>query len=761
MSGNIIGGIIGGIIGFFVGGPAGAFYGFAAGSAVGSIVDPTKLPTQYGPRLGDKSIQSSTYGVAVAFLFGRPRVAGTVIWAEELKEVTTTTSEGKGGPSQTVVTYTYFATFAVMLGFGPALAVHRIWGDAVEIFSDEGSPIEGIEVHFVFYPGDEGQLPDPTIESQLGVGNTPAYRGYTYLVFNELPLEKFGNRIPNITVDIQMEDQTLAQCITRLAVASGLTADDIDVSAFVTRGLNGYVVAEMGPARAAIEQLATTFLFEACESDDKLVFVPRGGPILQTFDLDDCGAGPDASPGRPVQLQRRQEIDLPDKFTVSAPDPARNYQPGTQPSERIASRGGQSGQWQTAAALSSDQARQLATVLVFDAWASRDSLSWVAPRPYSRLTPTDVVSIDGRRVRITKRADDGGSISFEGVTDDPDVLDQSGIIGINGGFISPPPPRIVPTEMVLVETSLLRDIDDTPGSYCAVWGQAPYWQGAAIFKSADGVTWVAINTAARPGTSIGTATNVLGAWTGGDIFDMGNSVNVRMDNGLPASLTRAAVLAGSNGAAVECTDGSWELIQYMNATLQTDGTYTLSGLLRGVRGTEWAGARGHSIGDRVVLVNADTGRSLNIENSEIGSLRKYKGVTIGSTLADSIEHDFTIAAERLKPLSPVDLRAARAIGSGDITFSWKRRTRISVRFAGAGGISVPLGEDSELYVMEIYADGSYASLLRTISGLTTASAPYSAADQVSDGFTLGHPIPVRIYQISGQVGRGHPLEAQR
>ena len=40
-----------------------------------------------GPRLGDLSVQTSSYGTPVPRIYGTMRVAGTVVWATELKEL--------------------------------------------------------------------------------------------------------------------------------------------------------------------------------------------------------------------------------------------------------------------------------------------------------------------------------------------------------------------------------------------------------------------------------------------------------------------------------------------------------------------------------------------------------------------------------------------------------------------------------------------------------------------------------------------------
>ena len=53
-----------------------------------------------------------------------------------------------------------------------------------------------------FRDGRNNQLPDSLIEAKQGSGNAPAYRGLAYVVFERLPLEPYGNRIPQISVEI-------------------------------------------------------------------------------------------------------------------------------------------------------------------------------------------------------------------------------------------------------------------------------------------------------------------------------------------------------------------------------------------------------------------------------------------------------------------------------------------------------------------------------------------------------------------------------
>ena len=93
-------------VGTLVGGPIGGAVGALLGQAVDSRLFAPKA--RQGPRLGDLSVQTSTYGSEIPKLFGTMRVAGTVIWATDLKETRSTTGNGKGQAKS--VNYTYSAS---------------------------------------------------------------------------------------------------------------------------------------------------------------------------------------------------------------------------------------------------------------------------------------------------------------------------------------------------------------------------------------------------------------------------------------------------------------------------------------------------------------------------------------------------------------------------------------------------------------------------------------------------------------------------
>ena len=131
-------------------------------------------------------------------LYGRMRIGGNIIWATDFREETRTTTEGggKGGGGAKVTTteYLYSASFAVALCEGPITGIGRIWAD--------GKVLDMTGVTWRWYPGDETQGADPFIMAKMGANKTPAYRGTAYVVFEELPLADYGNRLPQLSFEV-------------------------------------------------------------------------------------------------------------------------------------------------------------------------------------------------------------------------------------------------------------------------------------------------------------------------------------------------------------------------------------------------------------------------------------------------------------------------------------------------------------------------------------------------------------------------------
>jgi len=197
--GSAIGAGVGGTILGFSGAAIGGFIGSTIGSVVDSWIVSSLAPAQRieGARLDSLRITSSTEGAVIPRLFGRMRIGGNIIWATDFREETKTNSQGGGkggGPKVKTTEYLYYASFAVALCEGEITGIGRVWAD--------GKAMDMTGVTWRWYPGNEAQAPDPFISAKMGAANTPAYRGTAYVVFEELNLSGFGNRLPQISFEV-------------------------------------------------------------------------------------------------------------------------------------------------------------------------------------------------------------------------------------------------------------------------------------------------------------------------------------------------------------------------------------------------------------------------------------------------------------------------------------------------------------------------------------------------------------------------------
>jgi hypothetical protein len=200
-------------------GPVGAILGRAAGALAGNMVDRALLSgsrTVSGARLSTARIPGADEGASINRLYGTARIGGTLIWATRFEEsVTVERAGGKATGGASVETFRYFANVAVGLAEGEVALVRRVWADGHEL------DLTGIEMRF--YPGSDTQLPDPLIEAKQGAGKAPAYRGLSYVVFERLPLDAFGNRIPLLHFEVVRPVGQLERQIRAVTIIPGAT----------------------------------------------------------------------------------------------------------------------------------------------------------------------------------------------------------------------------------------------------------------------------------------------------------------------------------------------------------------------------------------------------------------------------------------------------------------------------------------------------------------------------------------------------------
>lgn len=550
---------------------------------------------------------------------------------------------------------------------------------------------------------------------------------------------------------------TLGAVIALFMQKVGYQSTDYDVTR-LTQSLDGYIVTQILTCRDRIEHLQSMYNFDAVESDGLTKFVPRGGQSIATITGDELVPTSKSGDTREqVEITRKQELDLPLQVNITYISRTANYDPGTQLSQRQTVKATDVVGINVPVVATDQYAKTVADITLYNAWVARVSFKFTVPTKYERIEPTDIITltVDGvnyvMRVTSTK-IERNGLMEVTAVAEDVSTYDFYTPPGVTPP-ISQPGTLIPGTRLELIDIPALPNDTDPAGILRAgVVAQGENWQGTVIYRSDDGgetggntfLVLSAVNTQ----HTIGGALTLLAAGPAGNVWDDASTVDVLLQYGSLASLTDLGVLNGGNVALL----GN-EIIQFANATLLADQKYRLSRLLRGRLGTEHEQGT-HVLGERFILLTANLVR-VALQNSLIGLARQYKAVSIGGTLATTPQQTFTYTGKTLRPYSPVQIKGTRHTpATNDWTITWIRRTRLGGEWRD--GVDVPLNEQSELYDVQIM---NGVNVVRTISGITSPTTIYTAAQQVTDFGSAQASITVKIYQISAIVGRGVPGNA--
>jgi len=497
------------------------------------------------------------------------------------------------------------------------------------------------------------------------------------------------------------------------------------------------------------------------------------GPLLDTFDSDIRphgftmqGIKRDGVSGGTILTERfaksdprytvniKQAAELPRSLTVNFADIDADQQPNNARADRpLDATGARADQTIDLGTLATDvsEARDLADRYFRRLWNSRKEVSLSLTAQQLALEPGDcrILDLDGetdiyRVVSMNVRAD--GLIATTWKYDHPSLAVLAG--GSGAGFDGRTP-SVVAVPLIskgfVLDIPLLTDSHNSvnPLLYVAA---GPYatgvWPGATVFQAISGEysdEFATINSTAQ--ATWGYATDILAdanPW----IWDRANSVNVLLQVGTLTGCTEADIDAQPTRNL--CLIGD-EIVNFTTSTLEGDGSYTLSGFKRGRRGTEWA-CGVHAARDVFLLLNTAQGVAAGL--SEVGTNLSFKAITQGRTESGAFQIPLSLTGATLKPYAPVHLDALQV--STDWELSWVRRTRVGGSWTS--GTSIPLSEVTEEYELEIM---NGATVVRTVTGLTTPEYTYSAANQTTDfGAPLTSAPDWRVYQISDAVDRG-------
>lgn len=544
---------------------------------------------------------------------------------------------------------------------------------------------------------------------------------------------------------------TLSSIVDDLCDRVGLASADYDTTDLSSVDVRGFAINNIMSARNAIDPLRKAFLFDHADTGEQIAFKRLGQSLAKSLGVDDIGAHAYGAAVPPlIEIERAQELDLPKELSVNYMDVGANYEVGHQRSRILSSSSKQSIAIELPIVLTHSEAAKKAEILLHLSRIERETYAVQVMPAHFDLIPSDVIIInDGMtdfRMRITSKLSEQGVLKFRGVRDEPSVLTSNA----NGAEITDRAVSIAAEgimQFVLLNIPSLRDQDMSVGFYAAGYSYSEDWPGGALLKSSDQTTWLEVAAI--------TTTSIVGrVWTvpetaSAESWDNLSSLVMTVYAGELDSKTQAEIALGTVNAAAYGDDGRWEIVQFANAAIGSDGLYTVDTLLRGRLGTG-RHVNSHQAGDLFVLLDASTLRRIQTQQSDIGNSYYYRGVTFGRNVYDSTNVDDThghIGAGMLC-YPPAQFRYYTE-SDLDVVFNWSERTRQIWRNAWSG-----VKIDPTDYEIDII---SGSTVVRTLTA-TAETVTYTRANQETDfGADTTDAVTARLYQVN-EIGRGNYVD---
>ena len=662
-------------IGTVLGGPIGGSIGAFVGRQIDALL--FAPPAREGPRLSELTLSTSSYGLTVPRQHGRVRTGGQIIWASDLVEARNRQGNGKGRPA--TITYTYSASFAVAVSSRPIEGIGRIWADGKLLRGVAGDLKIGgtMRVH----TGHGDQSADPLLAAAEG-GGCPAHRGLAYVVFEDLQLAEYGNRIPALSFEVFADSAPLS-----LQTMLDPVVPDCDAEVALD-GLDGLTID--GSPADLLSLLDPVYPLDCDACDAQLTIRPersQGAPLVLP---EPAVASASDDFGGKAGFARNRTLGGEAPLSVLRHyDPDRDYQPGVQRANGPPAPG-QPRVLELPATIAAPAARRLVDAATRRrAWA-RHTIAWRVTQLDPAIRPGTVVTLPGEsgqwRVRAWEWRAEGVELTLERLAPtapDPSGATDPGRVGSDLDLLSPP--------TTLVAFELPWDGNPAtplPQLYAAV-SAGGGWTGASLLVDQGDGAWQPLGTSGRGKAVIGTSLDALPSGSP-LLFDRSSAVTLTLLD--PAAELGNATMRQMAQGANKALLGN-ELIQFAEAAPLGAGQWRLSGLLRGRGGTENALGT-HAASEPFVLLDSpltllDPALTGPAEQALIGAL----GLGDGTPATSPVR----LAGIGWRPLSPVHGRAFSSSGGG-LELRWTRRARGGWRWED--GVDLPLNEQREVYVVE-------------------------------------------------------------
>lgn len=552
-----------------------------------------KNTTTRADMIADFQINTASYGEVVPEILGTTRVSGNIIDYEDFTahehSSTTRTGKGGGGSSHTEITYTYTVAAAIALCEGPIAGVGKVWRDK-EIYT---YPSEKIEL--TLFNGEQGQAPWPYMVSKhpdkalpysglaymagvVDLGERGSLPQYNFEIMGKLrdtgdgidvnPADYIEHVLQSVGADVQIEGIENYRAYCRAA--------DILISTPPEQ--------KSAKAQSIINDIAEITNSLVFWSTDRLKIVPLAdkpvgdwtpeNQIQYDLTADDFIAGTD---GQLILYKRKDTSEAYNEATVEFINRANSYEKETVSFEVVADvqkNGLKPASKKTAhylytKARAQYYAEQLAMKRLYSKTQYTFRLDWA----FCTLEVGDLVTLTDEACQLNKQI-----VVITAVNEAADGQLEFTAEGKPAGTYAPARYDVHENERPFVDynqeapsvndVAIFQTVGDVGGNQVFIGVNAPSgWGGCSVWLSDNDENYArvgSITQQARMGRTLTALSNT------------GDGVSVKLNQG---SMKGGTHIDAERANTLSWIDG--EALSYEGAQLQTDGSYKLTGLVRG------------------------------------------------------------------------------------------------------------------------------------------------------------------------------------
>lgn len=539
----------------------------------------------------------------------------------------------------------------------------------------------------------------------------------------------------------------LQDVVSRLCDLCDIDSADYDVTSLPTTEIN-MTLAEITNGRGVLDLLSLTYEFGMIDIGT-LKFIPHtpASAVKSLTIFDDLGYTTEGQlPPAPYTVKVLQAYDLPREVNLTYYSKENAHEKFVQTATLETQTDGSIKNLEVPMSLTEQEAYDIAERILVNAHIGRTTYSFTTSFQNIELEPEDIINVEGvgdlRILRIEEDAS-GGLLNMVCVNaaNNDYTYTSSGISPAQPPTYIQTPKVIGKSDAIVFESPVMTPIDsDTLRFRIAPHGYGlTGWAGCDIYYSTDQNTWIEAGSATKEATWGYVATAISGGSP--------ETITVEMKTG-----TLEDAPAGSPVIPHKILLGQ-EIIGFETATLISGTTYELTGLTRGMYGTEIHEST-HSNKELLILLD-DKIINFDVKANNLGKVYYFKFVTKGSELSTADEVSYTLNGKSRRPWQVQNLDAVKSCCTiEDWTISWDIRNQLDVD--GDGNIIETAPEMFGGFRLNILNPGD-DTVIRSVTTQKNEYV-YKKEYQIEDFGSAQASIRIDIAQIDRVVGLGYNVK---